>query len=356
MIILPAILPAVLTVLSALAAPPDTARSLGANDPNRKKPVGSRHKNAPKELRQLEFLLGAFDASHVVRRDGAKGGEAYTEGAFGTTYCLNGYGLRHYEWDSDREVATSGFYVFDMAKKQWRLVRFGMPDYEERVYYGSLNDDRLVLTESDHSGKGRSRLVFESMKNDAFHREEQVFEDGDWVTLVSSEFDRISDGSMEHPDSLAHGQAHPDAPEELSEFAFMVGEFDTKEEIRNGDGSWRKSRATWNASYFLSGFGIRDYYWNQKERFATANIRVYDPAADRWYVTFFSMPGNSFSSWEGGMVGDKMVMRPRGSRGPNGSRLTFFNINDEGYDWVSESVRGETVTQSWREFAKRAKR
>lgn len=354
MTVLPVVLPAVLALLATLAASPEKARSLGANDPSEKKPVGSRHQSAPQELRQLEFLLGAFDVAHV-RRDGPKGDGAYTEGAFGTTYCLNGYALRHYEWDSDREVATAGFYVFDVAKKQWRLVRFRMPDYSEKVYYGSMLDGRLTLTETDRSGRERSRLTYESMGNDSFHREEQVFEDGGWVTLVSSEFGRISRGSMEHPESLKHGEAHPDAPEQLAEFAFMVGEFDTKEEIRNGDGSWRKSEATWNAAYFLSGFGIRDYYWNQKERFATANIRVYDPEANRWYVTFFSMPGNSFSSWEGGRVGDKMVMRPRGASGPNGSRLTFFNIDEGGYDWVSESVRGDTVTQSWREFATRSK-
>lgn len=278
------------------------ARSIGAHDPSAERPLGERHAAAPAELEQFEFLLGSFDV--VYASFDAEGEEVDTDGAFGAVYCLNGYGRRDFGWDASRGVATASFYSYDAANSRWRCVALRMPDYESRESLGTAGDDGLTLT------------------------------------------------SPEHVTSRPHGQRNPSAASELEQFDFMVGEFDTREEIRSRDGTWRKSVATWNAAYFLGGFGVRDSYWNEQEGFATTNLRVFDPASGKWFVTFLSAPGNSYSVWQGGRIDDRMIMRPLGQ---SGSRLTFFNIHADGYDWVSETVRGDVVTAGWREFATRAK-
>ena len=73
----------------------------------------------------------------------------------------------------------------------------------------------------------------------------------------------VRDNTASEPDvgyapspAFPFGRMHPDAPSELAQFAFMVGEFDCIDEIRQQDGSWIRFRAIWNARYFLNGFGI----------------------------------------------------------------------------------------------------
>ncbi len=127
------------------------------------------------------------------------------------------------------------------------------------------------------------------------------------------------------------GHPNPGAPAELAQFAFMVGEFDCVDEIRQSDGSRTRFRAIWSARYFLNGFGIQDEYWTP--RFFTSNLRIFDPKTGKWQVTFFRMPGYQSGVWQGVWEGDRMVMR-QGER-TSGPGLTFYNITPGGFDWHS---------------------
>lgn len=156
--------------------------------------------------------------------------------------------------------------------------------------------------------------------------------------------------SQEHP----FGRKNPAAPDELEQFAFMIGHFDCKDRIRQADGSWLEFPATWHGYYFLNGHGIIDRYWNG--RFATANTRVFDPSSKTWKVTFFKMPGYSSGVWEGAKEEDKLVMKRENTR-PDGtkvvSRLTFYDISEEGYEWKGEQVTGESAVTTWTSSCKR---
>lgn len=133
--------------------------------------------------------------------------------------------------------------------------------------------------------------------------------------------------------SPAHpfGRPHPEAPPELAQFAFMIGEFDCVDRIRQADGSYVTFPAIWNARYFLNGHGIQDEYWSPA--FATSNIRIYDPAAGRWKITFFRTPGYQSGVWEGGIEGDRLVFRQGGQT--SGPGLTFHSLTDDGFEWNS---------------------
>lgn len=164
-------------------------------------------------------------------------------------------------------------------------------------------------------------------------------------------------GAYEPNPAYPFGRPNPAAPPELRQFDFMVGEFDCKEATRNADGSWNEFWAIWNARYFLNGFGIQDVYWNP--RFSTSNLRIFDPKAGCWKVTFFKMPGYASGVWEGKKEGEKIVLQNQ-PRGPEGqkrvSRLTFSNIRADGYDWVAETViKGdkENPRAGWRASCQR---
>lgn len=53
--------------------------------------------------------------------------------------------------------------------------------------------------------------------------------------------------SAEHP----FGRLNPEAPSETAQFAFMVGEFACDDEVLQMDGSWKKTKAFWTASYMM---------------------------------------------------------------------------------------------------------
>ncbi len=150
------------------------------------------------------------------------------------------------------------------------------------------------------------------------------------------------------------GRPHPEAPRQLDEFAFFVGEFACRDRTRQRDGSWSEFPAIWNGAYFLNGFGIQDKYWSPARY--TSNIRIFDAASGEWKVTYFSAPRYFSGVWSGGKQGDDMVLlRETGlAEGKvRVSRLTFFDITDNGFEWKSETATDGDFVSGWTSSCKR---
>ena len=152
------------------------------------------------------------------------------------------------------------------------------------------------------------------------------------------------------------GRLNPEAPPETTQFDFLLGPHDCNERMRQpGGDEWKQVAKTWNGIYFMNGHAIRDDTW-RADGVSTTNIRVYDAGQGEWVVTWFSVPGASSGVWKGGKEGEKMVLRQDGQspQGPYVSRLSFFNINDAGFEWVSEVVLPNgTVFSNWKSTCKR---
>lgn len=152
-----------------------------------------------------------------------------------------------------------------------------------------------------------------------------------------------------------YGRPHPDAPEELRQFAFMVGEFDCTDRLRQRDGTWNEFAAVWNAKYFLNGWGIQDQYWSPT--FSTSNLRIYDPQISKWRVTYFRMPRYGSGEWQGAQEEGRLIMRQyrTGTAGEAiESRLTFYDITDDGFEWMAQSVvDGEASDPGWKSSCRR---
>lgn len=149
------------------------------------------------------------------------------------------------------------------------------------------------------------------------------------------------------------GQRSPQAPPETEQFAFMVGQFLCDDRIPQRDGTVLEFQSTWNAHYFMNGTGILDH--NSGPQRSTSNVRLYDAATGQWRVTWFAMPTYSTGTWVGARTGETFVLNRdivvNGSEAV--SRLTFYHITDDGYDWKAETLLGEQVIPGWMKSCRR---
>lgn len=146
------------------------------------------------------------------------------------------------------------------------------------------------------------------------------------------------------------GRVHPTAPDEASQFDFLVGKFLCTDRSLQSDGSWKESKATWVTRYILNGNGVKDDY--RTDVFAGTSIRVFDVNQDAWRVAFYGMPGNFYGlEWKGKKEADNMVMR-REYNNASGAKvesvLTFYEITEAGFEWKNWTKIGaaQPVT-SW---------
>jgi hypothetical protein len=159
-------------------------------------------------------------------------------------------------------------------------------------------------------------------------------------------------GAHEPSAAYPFGRAHPDAPPELVQFAFLIGEFDAVDRLLGADGTWTTTEAAWASSWCLDGHGIQDLYWG--ERYAATSVRIYDPARKAWFVNFFRMPASALSpgQWWGReeitAQGERTMVLWAGSADRrNGTRVTFRDITELGFELVAEAVRNDEVTPTW---------
>jgi hypothetical protein len=168
--------------------------------------------------------------------------------------------------------------------------------------------------------------------------------------------DRSYEPSAAHP----FGSPHPDYADQLTDFAPMIGECSCKSVNRQPDGTWIDTISmTWRFKYTLNGTAIMDESW-KADGVQSGSMRQYIADSSAWAVTYFSSknPAATPGVWMGGKDGENVVLY-MDQKAPNGmegvSRLTFYNIDDNGYDWIGEWVSsdGQFVYPFWKIFCSR---
>lgn len=174
------------------------------------------------------------------------------------------------------------------------------------------------------------------------------------LSMSLTSFAQRSSGLDYEPnEQFPYGRPHPDAPAELNQFAFIIGQNDcTEERVNNATQEWVKGERTWDGHYFMNGHAIRDS--GRSGITTNGNIRIFDTASNAWKVTFFSSPVYGTNSWSGGKEGEDIVLKlPQKAPGTDFegfSTLTFFNISETSFDWRGEwiSADGSIVVPFWR--------
>ncbi len=147
-----------------------------------------------------------------------------------------------------------------------------------------------------------------------------------------------------------YGKINPNAPEQLVDFAPLIGKCECTSESRNPDQTWAKPiKMTWKFKYIMNGMAIQDETLKEDGKHS-GSIRQFNKDSLKWYVHYYSSgsPVSVLPAWEGTKKTEGNIVLYRKQKAPNGMdgfyRLTFYAINDKGYKWIGEWVnKDETI-------------
>ncbi|MEM6707105.1 MAG: hypothetical protein AAF690_30660, partial [Acidobacteriota bacterium] len=112
------------------------------------------------------------------------------------------------------------------------------------------------------------------------------------------------------------GKPHPDAPAELSEFAFLVGDYEITSHAWTGQG-WSPprpgARARWNGWYGMGGMMIYDEWYDPDPGLDPSsgrgvNVRLYDPEEKLWKMMWIATVGKQTQDLRAQVQDGKLVM------------------------------------------------
>lgn len=181
------------------------------------------------------------------------------------------------------------------------------------------------------------------------------------ATGESSSMKAMEEGASA-PDFVP-GRRNPDAPKETEQFGRLVGIWDIRMSVRQGDGSWSKPedalRAEWRFRYILDGWAIQDEWIappsgvpvKEGIRQLGTNIRIYDPKERAWDVAWISNTQQTLSTLTAKKKRGRLVMT---GQHPNGKpqRVTFYDVTDTTFDWTLELQGLGNDPDAWVEVAR----
>lgn len=158
-----------------------------------------------------------------------------------------------------------------------------------------------------------------------------------------------------------YGKPNPNAPPELSRWAFLIGKWRCEAKLKQGDGTWEDLKATWEGRYILDGYAIGDEY-----RMTTPagelmvlglNVRSYDAKKKAWNMKWLNALAGIWTDLGpeelGGVRADEKSisysMKERLPSMPSHAftHATYANISADHFTWRGErSNDGKT----WEEF------
>ena len=148
------------------------------------------------------------------------------------------------------------------------------------------------------------------------------------------------ESSKENP----FGKYNPKAPKELQDYKDLIGVCNCTSESRKPDGSWAKPvNMTWEWRYIMNGMAVQDETFKEDGNHS-GSIRQYNKDSLSWYVHYYASKSATpkLRTWSGNKNNEGNIILYLEQKAPNGtegfSRLTFYDINKEGYKWIGEWV------------------
>jgi hypothetical protein len=88
------------------------------------------------------------------------------------------------------------------------------------------------------------------------------------------------------------GKLNPNAPAELSRFAFLIGNWRFEARVKLPDGKWQFFQGTWVGRYILDGHAIADEYRMTDMSGSLVvlglNLRAYDVSKQTWNIKWLN--------------------------------------------------------------------
>jgi hypothetical protein len=168
------------------------------------------------------------------------------------------------------------------------------------------------------------------------------------------------------PVEQEYGKANPNAPRELSRFAFLVGKWQGQAKLLRDDGTWENLKVTWEGRYILDGYAIADLYRMTSPAgellVLGMNFRSYDSKQKTWNMKWLNALGGTWvdlgSEEMGGVKVDEkavtyIIKEPVATQ-PDAylrthvfTRATYINASDNHFTWRGERSNDR---KSWQEF------
>jgi hypothetical protein len=143
----------------------------------------------------------------------------------------------------------------------------------------------------------------------------------------------------------------PDLADELSAYAFLIGDWDTRIVAIDENGTRHESRGEIHADWVLEGRAIQDVWLTppRSERSAGeplpklpvtgawygTTLRIYDPALDAWRISW-SDPATQFYAQQLGRTEGNEVVQVGAAPGGGEMRWRFTEIEADSFHWIGE--------------------
>ncbi len=148
-----------------------------------------------------------------------------------------------------------------------------------------------------------------------------------------------------------YGLPNPDAPEQLLDWAPLIGTCDCVSERRNADGSWGEpEEMIWRWKYIMNGLAVQDETL-KADGVHAGSIRQFSADSTQWYVHYYSSGSAApvLPAWKGGRQDSGDIVLYREQQAPNGMdgfyKIVFSEITEDGFNWLGQWVNpDETIT------------
>ncbi len=159
------------------------------------------------------------------------------------------------------------------------------------------------------------------------------------------------------------GTFHPKMPDEIRDWAPMIGECNCKSISRINQTAWGDTvNMIWRFKYIMNGMAVQDETLKE-DGLHSGSIRQYIPDSAQWYVHYYSSgtPSTVLSTWEGNKQENGDIVLYREQKATNGMdgyyKINFYNISEDGFDWRGEWVsKDESFSYTtWKIFCMKRK-
>ncbi len=142
-----------------------------------------------------------------------------------------------------------------------------------------------------------------------------------------------------------YGRPNPNAPPELSQFAFLIGNWRCDVKVKGQDGVYEEFRATWTGRYILDGYVITDEFRRMGPDGEVvqlgANYRSYSSEKSAWIMKWHDALASTWLDLGpddlGGVQVDGTSITYQHHVPPNGLvRMFIFDISPERFSWRAD--------------------
>jgi hypothetical protein len=142
---------------------------------------------------------------------------------------------------------------------------------------------------------------------------------------------------------------HPSLGDQARVFDRIAGSWDCDYSFHADDGTVRHSKGELLVGWVLDGRAVQDLFITypakgEKERRIGTTFRFFDTALKQWRIVFISPQFNYVVTVQGGVEGDRIVLRGTDSTDGAPIRWSFNDIKPDSFVWRGEKSRDDGKT------------